>query len=836
MKLTFLEATGGIRLAKYIGRDGTKPYPNVKNVTSHEVIVPKGDIKGFENALRTFSEDGMCLLKGPLRGPLKNESRRGCTDNVAYAEFIVIDIDNATLPIFKVPEKMDKNDLAAAAAQVVGLLPPMFHDVSYIAQASASLGLKGDKVSMHLYFVLETPLPPKAVKMWMRALNMSTGHFREQVTLSATGSALRYPIDPSVADNSKLIFIAPPVFEDKEQDPFTNPNDRIVRITRPKNTVELGAVFASVNPELVQTQLNEKKDELRAKQGLPKKKARTQIVSHGDGQIEIVLNPDRVTIAVVDDTHYPFIRCNINGGDSNAYWFNVDDPVFMYNFKDEPAFEIEKADPDFFSTIHERFAKHGAQEKRPSRPVVMRDFATDTYWNGIFDPNLNQFSVEYPLTPTSKNSIESFMKTHGRSPPSYIPDAKIVFEPGKEFDAVQLDNPPYYVNLYSHTDYMLKASKEVDSLGYGSATKLAKYCPTIHKIMWHMLGNGSVEYEHFVNWLAYIYQHKNKAMTAWVLTGVPGTGKGLFVNRVLKPLFGDIHVPMRSMENIEEQFNHYLRMALFLVVDEFRMADARLGTTRIADKLKNMITEPYLTIRGMRANQIELPSYVNFLFLTNRMDAVKVDDGDRRYNIAPRQEKKILDQYPDLVVHLDQIDDELYRFAGVLQKFNVDAHMARTVLANKAKTTMRTLTMSVYEEFLDAVRRGDLQYFVDVLEISVTNTFEAGTITSAQRTVRMWITDAALGARSIITTDALRQVYLAYAQPHPQPSPRDFAKACQRAALESGRRRQPEYYGVGPTPVRGYEVTWTTPPEEIEALVFDYLDEKERKVAKGSAA
>ena len=63
-------------------------------------------------------------------------------------------------------------------------------------------------------------------------------------------------------------------------------------------------------------------------------------------------------------------------------------------------------------------------------------------------------------------------------------------------------------------------------------------------------------------------------MTAWIFTGIPGTGKGLFVHKVLKPLFGEMQTPMRSLENIEEQFNLYMRTALFLVVDEFRMADS----------------------------------------------------------------------------------------------------------------------------------------------------------------------------------------------------------------------------------------------------------------------
>ena len=92
------------------------------------------------------------------------------------------------------------------------------------------------------------------------------------------------------------------------------------------------------------------------------------------------------------------------------------------------------------------------------------------------------------------------------------------------------------------------------------------------------------------------------------------TGKGLFIHKVLKPLFGEQQVPMRSLENIEEQFNLYMRTALFLVVDEFRMGDSG-NTGKMADKLKHQVTEPTLTIRAMRTNQIELPSFCNFIFL-----------------------------------------------------------------------------------------------------------------------------------------------------------------------------------------------------------------------------
>jgi hypothetical protein len=823
MKLTFLQAAGGLRLAKKISLGGTTPYPNAKSVTSLEYNIDKTDLPAFEAALREQAELGHCLLKGPLRGPLKNESRKGASDNIAFAEFLVIDADNVMLDGMSPYAPITEAQVAQMAGRIVSLLPPVFHNVSYIAQASASLGLKGARVSMHIYFVLETPLPPKSIKLWLRHVNLTVPEFNSQLGISATGAALKYVIDPSVADNSKLIFIAPPSFVDGAIDPFADKDARIVRIDKAQTTIELSPEFAKINPELLNTQISDKRDELRARQGLPKKKSKTTFVSHAGENIEVVTNPDRVSIAIVEDGNYPFVRCNINGGDSNAYWFNVDDPTYMFNFKDEPAFEIQKADPDFYATLFERYAAKGAKDNQPLRPVVMRDFNTDTYWNGVFDPNKNQFTDEYPLTNTSRGSVESFMRSHGRAAPPFIPDAKVVFEPSRIDDEIQLETPPYYVNMYTRTPYMLKATNPAGgSLRYGTGIEIQKHCPTIYKIMFHMLGSSAFETEHFINWLAFIYQKKTKAMTAWVLTGVPGTGKGLFVNKVLKPLFGDQHVPMRALENIEEQYNSFMRSAIFLVVDEFRMNDARNGANRMADKLKNMITEPTLTIRGMRANQVELPSYTNFIFLSNRQDVVRLDAGDRRYNIAPRQEVKLLDAYPTIQYEIKNIEQELYGFAGILSTYMVDEVMARTCLNNLAKNTMRALTLSVHDEFLDSYRAGDFSYFVDVLDIALTNTFEAGTIASAQRLVRGWLFDAVTRGWSIATSDQLRQIYLAYAQPQPAPSSREFMKACQRAGFTTDRRRDRTKEAV-----RGYVVQWNTPRNELDAYAQDYLDKSD---------
>tara|TARA_B100000508_G_scaffold57925_1_gene45075 strand:+ start:8149 stop:10671 length:2523 start_codon:yes stop_codon:yes gene_type:complete len=827
MELVFLEAASALRLTKQITNKKTTPYPHVRKINSHHYQIEKTNkgLKEFETLLRSHAAKGNCLLKGPLKKQLKNQSRAGQGDKNAYSDYIVLDIDNICVPGFLSKSSLTNLDIGRVAEIIITSLPETFHDVSYIAQASSSFGLKNDRVSLHIFMLLEIPLPVTSIKLWLKHINYTIDLFKTQLELSSNGQSLKYPLDPSVADNTKIIFIASPDFTPSSLDPFTSSKERILLTKRKKAAVDLAALMYEVNPEKNFATEIAIKDSLRKKAGLQKRSSKIHTATINNQATEVLINPDKMSITIVDESSTPFIRCNINGGDSNAYYFNIEDPTYMFNFKDEPIFEIAKADKDFYLSIFDKFTGTDAKGNKAPQPIVLRDFYTDTYYNGVFDPNLNQFNDNYPLTPTNKTSIEGFMRSHGRTQPDFVPDAQVVFEPMSSKQAVNLDKTPFYVNMYRKSQYMLNEIKAETPLEYGTGINLKDTCPMIYTLIKHILGNKDPETEHFLNWLAYIYQNKTKSMTAWILTGVPGTGKGVFINRILKPLFGNEHVPMKNLENIEEQFNLYMRSALFLIIDEFRMTDANGGSLRMADKLKNQITEPTLTIRGMRSNQIELPSYTNFIFLTNRPDAIKIETGDRRYNVGPRQEVKLEDAHPEIIENIDTIHEELNKFAGALSQYKVDKRMARICMNNEAKITMRNVTMSVFEEFCEAIKVGNLMFFIDVLDLSLDNTFNATTIMSAQRFVKAWIGNATNKQYSIIPLEHLRTVYHTQTEQTPQIAIKQFRKMTDRNGLVIERKRPAD--NQSSNPIRGVLVTWQVDSNQLEDIINQYFDIKD---------
>ena len=815
MKIVFLKAKKP--LVKEITKEGSKPYPLVKNFTSTEedITIDKKGLNKLFRVTTAAAKQGFCMLKGTLKRPLKNESRAFMSDRSEATQLLILDIDGL--------RATPSEDIQAMADRVVLQLPNIFHNVSYIAQASASLGIKKNTVSLHLFFLIDMPVHPKTLKDYLRMVNYECEFLAEQITLSANGQSLSCVLDPSVADNSKLIYIAPPKFIGVK-DPY--PEARFVKVDRGQAVLPISSSLIGVNPERVHTLGLQIKDNLRKKSNLPKRVGKLSTVNVSGESHEVLQNPDKMTIQI-SRVSEPFVNCNVNGGDSGAYYFLLTNPYYMYNFKGEPVWEIEKADPDFYRSIFEIFAdKIDGETKK--KPIVLRDFFTDTYFNGVFDETKQQFDDEYPLTPTNKNSVNDFLRSHGRPNIDYIPDARVIFDPSTD-KGIQLEEVPYYVNLFRKTSYMRKPEENVKELSYGEAIKMANVAPNFYKLVMHILGDGKPEFEHFINWLAYIYQNKRKAMTAWIFTGVPGTGKGLFTHKILKPLFGEQQTPMRSLENIEEQFNLYMRTALFLIVDEFRMADSG-SVGKMADKLKHQITEPTLTIRAMRTNQIELPSFTNFIFLTNRADAVKIEDSDRRYNVAPRQETKLEVAHPQLLEQLDLLEQELYIVSGILDKFKVDARMAHTALENDAKKEMKEISMSILEEFANAIRTRNLEYFTDVLDIPLTNTFDAGGISTAQRYVKDWLANSQ--NEQVIPLAHFKVVYDALTDSRNTISQREFSKRMSRLSITTARKRVSKDRTAGIP--RGVVLAWKIDNNVREEIIKEHFDERDLGLINGN--
>jgi hypothetical protein len=766
MQVTFLQ--GQEPYTKKYERlpDGTyrgHSYPNVFLVSSHQESV--FTLAEFAEKLKDHAAAGHCLLTNNLDKELENESRAKHQRKDEPREWVVLDIDG--LEGVHSPDQFIRE-----------YLPEPFHSVSYVVQYSPSQGIKPG-LRCHIYFLLYTPISAEEITRWLTWQNLSK--LSNQVTLSSSGMALSYPLDRVASANGRIIYIAPPEcvgFDDPVQ-------DRIQLMEKQYERLSFG--FVAPSPTEVRAKVREMVNILRDARGLPKKNAKEHIVVREDGT-EILkkdlIDQGRVTSWQEDNER--FMRCNVNGGDSFAYYFHRDqEKPLLHNFKGEPSFDLATFDPSFYRDhVVPQFESLSASMPRP---FVFRDHASDKYWVGIREGDT--IVAQPNVIGASDKKIGDYFSQHGTSPPAVIESWDRIFDPSLPKQWYPDDK---IFNTWRATEY-----QENDL--YTSAVP-----PTIEKVMRHALGSDEETYEHFLNWLAYIQQTRKKAGTAWVIHGVPGTGKGLLFNFILTPIFGRDYCNVRQIRDLKDKFNGWMEHTILCNIDEANADDLSFEGKEVVNSLKNWITEPYMSIRHMQAASVLRSSYINFVFTTNDFGVLPIQNGDRRFNVAPRQMDKL--EITDEEIAL--LKKELSQFSAYLNRYSVDKSKVIKPLNNAAKLELKEAARSSIDEFYDAVAKGDIMYFV---EGTHEDTKEYGALSTFKEAVARWVDDVKNNRPSLVTVKELKSAHIVMCRDRGMKDGQ-FRSMSAKRGQPIGRPR------VGDERIRGWRIDWKPDHEDLVAL------------------
>jgi hypothetical protein len=667
----FLESSEGTPFTKEIqqetnGKLTSKPYPRVYNVNSKKVDIQT--INDLYHAISAHS-NGFALLKGIIHKNLHNESRAGSTQTQDDTTWVCFDIDG--LPV-QGPEDF-----------IHSCLPPECHDVSYVHQYSSNFGIKPD-YRAHIFMLLDKPLAAPQLKEWLRHLNLLNTVLATNLQLSRNLVTLKYPLDITTCQNDKLLFVSTPTFKGA-QDPFTPGGNlshlkriELVRKTKPSFMPSMVDISKGMNDELAQAKVNE----LRTTKGLKKRTARFEYKAGN----QVLKNPQTATVTGPTKHERGFVYLNLNNGDSYAYFHPETNPKYLYNFKGEPVYLLKDIVPDYWAQLQAQHTKHDPN----LHPFVFRDFRTDVYYNALFDKSTNNVVVGRAAT---KDRMNDFLLQYGMALPDSIEDWDYSFDPTT---LTIVDFANRRLNKFTPTTYLQQTRKPPLDIP-----------PTIHKVIDSALGNDEETFNHFINWLAWIYQTRTKPQTAWVLQGIEGTGKGLLFHKILTPTLGPDHCRIILPEDFSDSFNDWMEHCLLLFVDEVKVERANRN---IINKIKNLITDPVKRIRAMRSNPYQVPIFFGLIFATNELDALYVSETDRRFNIAPRQEKKLLINSDEV----DRIETELADFTAYMLHYRINEEAVRTPLENAAKNIFRRHNRNSTQEFFDSLRNGDLDYFIDL--------------------------------------------------------------------------------------------------------------------------
>ncbi len=695
MNVTFLTAADGTPLTKAYqlvtgGKLESSCYPMVKNLTSYNEEVHS--IEQLHKSLLQHANHGHCLLKGSLDRQLLKASRAGHTNPTEPTELLVIDNDHA-------------HDIAPQ--QLTDLLG--LGDVDYVIQHSASSGIKPGHRGYHLYFLLASPMTPQAIKQVMREWNLSIPQLSNQIGLAKSYNALLWPLDITVNQNDKLIYIAPPICGEGISDPYLGNRFALVKGQKRHATFECEIMDEQTlkSPEL------HKLNELRAKAGLdPKQLTGERVV----GGVLVAKNPDPVRVTGVKHER-GFSYLNLNGGDSWGYYHPEDNPDIIHNFKGEPPYLTRELAPDYFAEakahakeVKPRMAEQRIQDYRahldemvanaeqgnaPLR-TAFRDAETDCFFIGTIEPQTKKHNLRKI---GDRMRIKDFMVQHGLPSPQFIETWNYRFEPAND---VFFDRKNRFLNQYIPSPYY-RAAKYL---------KRPSIPPSIRHVITSALGGDPGLVEHFINWLAVIFRYRIRTETAWVLQGTTGTGKGLLFHQIIRPLIGMDYCRLITLANLEDGFNQFMAQCLVLFVDEVDTDQVKQMQKLIA-KLKSLTTEERLPIRAMRTDLREVPNHLNIIMASNQPNSMRIETNDRRFNVCPRQENKILQPGESGEELIAAIQAELQDFANYLISCPADKAKARQAIDNESKRLLQSITQTAAEEVAEAIKTGDLQYFID---------------------------------------------------------------------------------------------------------------------------
>ena len=659
MLLHFLKAAVPLTKSFEIDAAGTlqkNSYPHVHDF--HSIDHPVKDIKEFYEAVKFHASENHCLLKGTLHKQLSGESRAGSTNPLDTTNWVVFDLDDIRGIV--------------TPSQFVEMLPGEFQNVSYIVQYSASYNMvPAAGMRCHIFFLLENDVAPDLIKNWLTWFNLESDILNGQLRLSANAMSMCFPLDRTVAQNDKLIYIAPPLCGAGIDDPMA---DRIALVEKDigKSVFTFATDTVGID-ERLQLKITQLRHGMNLRKKLPKFERR--------GDFQVLTNPDS-SVVTGEKEQNGFIRVNVGGGDSWAYYYKPGSP-YLHNFKGEPSVKIA----DFLPAYHEQISGRPVpKRKKGTEAIVIRDIETATYFNGVFNHEQHEFVF---LSKTkSKDMMNDFCRCNHTEMPDPIPDYDMRFEPAND---VVFDPNEKFINTFQRSHYL----RHDGGCGY--------IPPTIAKLL-DSVCVDEITKDYLINWLAVIIQKRRKLGTAWIFSGVQGTGKGLLINNVLAPILGRDYVVTKHLDDLNDRFNAELEQCLILNIDESSISGA-VQAKKLTGQLKNMITEPFLGIRKMHANSRQLPSHVNLMITSNEFDAMIIDPSDRRYNVAPRQETPI-----DISLEeIEAIEEELPRFSSYLRNYEINEEHAKKALNSNAKEQMRQAAMSNIEPIVLAISKGDLE-------------------------------------------------------------------------------------------------------------------------------
>lgn len=294
-----------------------------------------------------------------------------------------------------------------------------------------------------------------------------------------------------------------------------------------------------------------------------------------------------------------------------------------------------------------------------------------------------------------------------------------------------------YFNIYSKTNY------------WDYYEKCQNYSfPNITELIMNLCGNDKRSFDWFNKWLGFqIQNNSQKLPTAVIFQGQQGTGKGVFKSFILDNIFGS-NVQEINQTHLEQPFNEYLLGKQIIVANEVIHNENK---ALLPNVLKNLVTDPVITISRKFRKEIVGSNYTHWIFCTNNDNPLKIDSDDRRYCVFYSKKLKGSEKAAVKFVRELQrnLDYELKQYVSYLKDLKIDEYEVRRPFMTQAKLDIIELNKDSVMKFTEYLKgfKDYLSVHIDLFE----NDKELGIIKTSEFV-------------DYISTDSLYLLYLEWSK------------------------------------------------------------------------
>jgi len=279
---------------------------------------------------------------------------------------------------------------------------------------------------------------------------------------------------------------------------------------------------------------------------------------------------------------------------------------------------------------------------------------------------------------------------------------QIKFEPG-------VDLPAPFVNLFDGLPLEPIDSTEADVEPMLELLRHLTSLSMVRTETGQLERGGEAVFWQVLRWCALIVQRPGaKSRFAMVFHGPQGTGKNMFWD-AFRRILGK-YGKMVGQTELEDRFNGYMSGKLLLIGNE---VVTRQELWHNKNKLKWVITEDEIPIRGMHQEVRWESNHANLVFLSNEVQPVALEKDDRRHLVVytPATEDKRL--YTEAVQFL--ADGGHAKFMGFLLNVDLEGFTEHTYpLMTEAKEALIDLGLKPAERFVNEWLDGFLELPVRV--------------------------------------------------------------------------------------------------------------------------